>query len=142
MLARIHSMALVGIEALTCEVEVDVTGRGFGAPTLVGLPDSAVKESVDRIRSALINSGFGRPRTKTTINLAPADVRKEGPAFDLPIAVGMLLADDQVRSDSVGDYLMAGELALDGRVRSIKGALSMAIHARPPRECRRGCRRQ
>ena len=123
-------MALTGIEAMTCEVEVDVTGRGFGVPTLVGLPDSAVKESVDRIRSALINSGFRPPRTKTTINLAPADVRKEGPAFDLPIAVGMLLADDQFRSEEPDTCLLAGELALDGRVRSIKGALSMAIHAR------------
>jgi len=130
MLARIHSTALAWIEALGCEVEVDVTGRGFGVPTLVGLPDSAVKESIDRIRSALTNSGFAPPRTRTTINLAPADVRKEGPAFDLPIAVGLLLADDQFRSESMDEYLMAGELALDGRVRPIKGALSMAIHAR------------
>ncbi|MBU0617579.1 MAG: YifB family Mg chelatase-like AAA ATPase [Planctomycetes bacterium] len=130
MLARIHSMALTGIEAVTCEVEVDVTGRGFGFPTLVGLPDSSVKESSDRIRSALTNSGFAPPRTKTTINLAPADVRKEGPAFDLPIAIGMLLADDQIRSDTADQYLLAGELALDGRVRPIKGALSMAIHGR------------
>jgi magnesium chelatase family protein len=130
MLARIHSMALAGIEAIGCEVEVDVTGRGFGVPTLVGLPDSAVKESIDRIRSALRNSGFSPPRTKTTINLAPADVRKEGPAFDLPIAVGLLLADDQIRSEIADEYLLAGELALDGRVRPIKGALSMAIHAR------------
>ncbi len=123
-------MALAGIDARTCEVEVDVTGRGFGVPTLVGLPDSAVKESVDRIRSALRNSGFAPPRTRTTINLAPADVRKEGPAFDLPIAVGMLLADDQARSEVADSYLMAGELALDGRVRPIKGSLSMAIHGR------------
>ena len=129
MLARIHSMALTGIEAIGCEVEVDVTGRGFGIPTLVGLPDSAVKESVDRIRSALVNSGFASAHSKTTINLAPADVKKEGPAFDLPIALGMLLADDQVRSEIADDYLVAGELALDGRVRPIKGALSMALLA-------------
>jgi len=130
MLARLHSMALMGIEARACEVEVDVTGRGFATPTIVGLPDSAVKESIDRIRSALTNSGFSPPRTRTTINLAPADVRKEGPAFDLPIALCMLLADDQVRTEVGADYLIAGELALDGRVRPIKGALSMAILAR------------
>jgi len=130
MLARIHSMSLAGIDARTCEVEVDVTGRGFGTPTLVGLPDSAVKESIDRIRSALSNSGFGIPRTRTTINLAPADVKKEGPAYDLPIALGLLLADDQLRSDRVQQYLVAGELALDGRVRPIKGALCMALLAK------------
>ncbi len=123
-------MSLAGIDARPCEVEVDVTGRGFGLPTLVGLPDSAVKESIDRIRSALTNSGFATPKTKTTINLAPADVRKEGPAFDLPIALGMLLADDQLRSDDAENYLVAGELALDGRVRPIPGALSMALLAR------------
>ncbi len=130
MLARLHSIALVGIEARACEIEVDVTGRGFGVTTIVGLPDSAVKESVDRIRSALSNSGFASPRTRSTINLAPADVKKEGPAFDLPIALCMLLADDQLRSDIADQYLIAGELALDGRVRSIKGALSMSILAR------------
>lgn len=130
MLARLNSTALIGIDARPCEVEIDVTGRGFGIPTLVGLPDSTVKESIERIRSALTNSGFSPPKTKTTINLAPADVKKEGPAFDLPIAVGMLLADDQVRSDSADGYLIAGELALDGRVRPIKGALSMALHCR------------
>ena len=130
MLSRIHSMALNGIEAIPCEIEVDVTGRGFGFPTLVGLPDSAVKESIDRIRSALTNSGFGPPKTRTTINLAPADIRKEGPAFDLPIAIGMLLADDQVKGLGVEEYLIAGELALDGRVRPIKGALSIALLCR------------
>ncbi len=123
-------MALHGIEAVPCEVEVHVTGRGFGFPTLVGLPDSAVKESLDRIRSALTNSGFGAPRTRTTINLAPADVRKEGPSFDLPIAVGLMLADDQIKAEDVEQYLIAGELALDGRLRPIKGALSIALHCR------------
>jgi magnesium chelatase family protein len=130
MFARIHSMALAGIEARPCEVEVDVSGRGFGVPTLVGLPDSAVKESIDRIRSALANSGYTLPKTKTTVNLAPADIKKEGPAFDLPIAIGFLLADDQLRSDFAEQYLMAGELALDGRVREIKGALSIALLCR------------
>ena len=130
MLARLHSMALAGIEARACEVEVDVSGRGFGNPTLVGLPDSAVKESIDRIRSALRNSGFALPKSRSTVNLAPADIRKEGPAFDLAIALGLLLADDQFRSEIAGEYLVAGELALDGRIRPIKGALSMALLGR------------
>ncbi|MEW6250321.1 MAG: YifB family Mg chelatase-like AAA ATPase [Planctomycetota bacterium] len=130
MFARLHSMALVGIEARPCDIEVDVSGRGFGVTTLVGLPDSAVKESTDRIRSALFNSGFCFPRTKTTISLAPADIRKEGPAFDLPIALALLLADDQLRSEVTDQYLVAGELALDGLVRPIKGALSIAILCR------------
>lgn len=130
MLARVHSMSLAGIDARPCEVEVDVTGRGFGNTTIVGLPDSAIKESVERIRSALSNAGFAFPRTRSTINLAPADVKKEGPAFDLPIALGLLLADDQLRSEIAAEFLIAGELALDGRVRPIKGALSMALLAR------------
>lgn len=129
MFARVHSMALIGIEALLCEVEVDVTGRGFGLPNLVGLPDSAVKESLDRIRSALHNSGFAPPKTRTTISLAPADIRKEGPAFDLPIAIAMLVGDDQLRGERLDEFLIAGELALDGRVRPIKGALSLALLA-------------
>lgn len=123
-------MSLTGIDARPCEVEVDVTGRGFGFPTIVGLPDSAVKESIDRIRSALTNSGFAPPRTKTTINLAPADIKKEGPAFDLPMALGLLLADDQIQSGNAEEYLIAGELALDGRVRPTRGVLSMAILCR------------
>lgn len=130
MLARIHSVSLAGIDARPCEVEVDVTGHGFGVPLIVGLPDSAVKESVERIRSALFNSGFRTPRTRTTINLAPADVRKEGPAFDLPIALGLLLGDDQIRGAGAERYLVAGELALDGRVRPTRGVLSMALMCR------------
>lgn len=130
MLSRIHSVSMTGIEAIGCEVEVDVTGRGFDKPTLVGLANSAVRESLDRIRSALVNSGFCQPKTRTTINLAPADVRKDGPALDLPIAIGLLLADDQLRCEAAERYLLAAELALDGRVRPIQGALSMALHAR------------
>lgn len=130
MLARLHSIALVGIEARHCEIEVDVTGRGFDIPTLVGLPDSTVRESIERIRSALANSGYSTPQTRTTINLAPADLRKEGPAYDLPIALGMLLGDDQIQSDVLDEVLIAGELALDGRVRPIRGTLSMALLAR------------
>ena len=134
MFARAHSVALVGIDARACEVEVDVASRGFSSPTVVGLPDSAVKESVDRIRSALTNAGYHFPRPKTTINLAPADIRKEGPAFDLPIALAVLAADEQLRPERLADFLVAGELALDGRVRPIKGMLSMALLAK---ECGR-----
>ncbi len=137
MFSRLHSVALVGIDARPCEIEVDVSGRGFGTPTLVGLPDSAVKESIDRIRSALFNSGFTLPRTRTTVNLAPADVKKEGPAFDLPIALGLLLSDDQLRSEAAGQYMIAGELSLDGQVRPIRGALSLAMLCRE--HAFRGC---
>jgi magnesium chelatase family protein len=123
-------MALVGIDARACEIEVDVSGRGFGSQTIVGLPDSAVKESIDRIRSALYNSGFSLPKTRTTINLAPADLKKEGPAYDLPIALGLLMADDQLRVEDVERYMIAGELSLDGLVKPIRGALSLAMLAR------------
>jgi magnesium chelatase family protein len=130
MLAQLHSVALVGIEAVGCEVEADVSGRGLPATTIVGLPDPAVKESIDRVRSAMINSGFGFPKTRTVINLAPADLRKEGPAFDLPIAIGLILAEGAVTGELTDQYLIAGELALDGRVRAVKGALSMALLAK------------
>ena len=120
---------MVGIEAIPCEVEVDVSGRGLPGVTLVGLPDAAVKEAVDRVRPAMINSGFGFPTSRTVINLAPADLRKEGPAFDLPIALGLIIGDGLVPGELNGDYIVAGELALDGRVRRIKGALSLAMLA-------------
>src|SRR5512141_2343512 len=92
MLSRLHSMALAGIEAIACEVEVDVASRGFANAAIVGLPDTAVKESLERVRAALRNSGFDWPKYKTVINLAPADIKKEGPAFDLAIALGMIFA--------------------------------------------------
>lgn len=130
MLSRLHSVALAGIEAIRCEIEVDVASRGFANAAIVGLPDAAVKESLERVRSALRNSGYDWPRYKTLINLAPADIKKEGPAFDLPIALGMVFAGGEGTPDRAGTYLIAGELALDGRVRPIKGALSMAMLAR------------
>ena len=130
MLTRLHSVALSGIEGFACEVEVDVTSRGLPQSVLVGLPDQATKESLERIRAALTNCGYQWPRHRTVINLAPADIRKEGSAFDLPIALGMIAADSQVEVDGLDDFLVAGELALDGRVRPIKGALSMAILAK------------
>lgn len=130
MIARLHSVAFHGIEAVPVEVEVDVARQGFSGPVIVGLADTAIKESIERVRSALQNVGFAFPRFKTVINLAPADLRKEGPIFDLAMGVGILLADGQVRTDVVQHYVLAGELALDGRVRSVRGALSAAMLAR------------
>ncbi len=129
MLARLHSVALLGIEAIACEVEVDVAERGFAATTIVGLPDAAVKESTERVQTSLLNCGYKIPRHRSVINLAPADIKKEGPAFDLPIALGVMIAGGLIESDRTDAYLVAGELALDGRVRPIKGALSMALLA-------------
>lgn len=130
MLVRIQSVTLVGIEAVPCEVEVNVATRGFAAAQIVGLPDAAVKESLERIRTAIVNCGYAPPSRRTVINLAPADIRKEGPALDLPIAVGMLFAEDGSTPETLPDYFITGELALDGRVRPVKGALSMAMLAK------------
>ncbi len=127
MIAQLHSVAFNGIQAVPVEVEVDVARRGFAGTAVVGLPDAAVKESIERVRSAMQNSGYDFPRYKTVINLAPADLRKEGPIFDLPIALGISLANGNAVSEQTDGYLVAGELALDGRVRPIRGALSAAI---------------
>jgi magnesium chelatase family protein len=135
MLAKVHAFVLQGIDALPCEVEVDHAEKAEAGPkpTIVGLADTAVKESADRIRSALWNCGYGWPEGRLTINLAPADLRKEGNALELPIALGILLTNRVLKADRSNvhkKYLVAGELALDGRVRPIKGALSMAMLAR------------
>lgn len=130
VLVRTHSVTLVGIDAVACEVEVDVSTKGFATPTIVGLPDAAVKESIERIRTAITNCGYRPPSKRTVINLAPADIKKEGPALDLPIALGMLFAEDGAAPETVRDYVIVGELALDGRVRPVKGALSMAMLAK------------
>ena len=130
VLTRLHSVALSGIDGIACEVEVDVTSRGLPQSVLVGLPDQTTKESLERIRAALTNCGYQWPRHRTVINLAPADLKKEGSAFDLPIALGMVIADGQIMSDALDAFLVAGELALDGRVRSVKGVLSMAVLAK------------
>jgi magnesium chelatase family protein len=130
MIARLYSVAFDGIEAVPIDVEVDVAKHGFSGTTVVGLPDAAVKESIDRVRSALQNSGFTFPRYRTVVNLAPADLRKEGPLFDLPIALGILFANGDVVPDHHRDYMILGELALDGRVRNIRGAMSAAMLAR------------
>jgi magnesium chelatase family protein len=129
MLARVLSAAVNGIEAFPVEVEVNC-GWGDTIIVIVGLPDVAVKESRDRVSTALTNSGFKFPMGRSTINLAPADVKKEGPSFDLPIAIGMLAASDQLQSDELDNYIMVGELALTGAVRPVKGVLPIALRAR------------
>ena len=129
MLARLHSVAIEGIEGIICEVEVDVARGGFEKSLIVGLPDAAVKESTERVKSAIINSGYKYPKTQSLVNLAPADTKKEGPAFDLPIALGMLLGKGVFTSPVLKDYVIVGELALDGRVRPVNGVLSMTITA-------------
>ncbi len=129
MLAKVCAASVQGIEALPVEVEVHA-GWGDTRIVIVGLPDAAVRESQDRVLTALLNSGFKFPIGRTTINLAPADVRKEGPSFDLPIAMGLLAASEQMRSDQLGHFVMVGELALTGAVRPVKGVLPIALRAR------------
>ena len=129
MLAKVCSAAVNGIEAYPIEVEVNA-GYGDTLIVIVGLPDAAVKESRDRVMTALINSGFTFTFGRTTINLAPADVKKEGPSFDLPIAIGMLAASEQLETDQLDNFVMVGELALTGAVRPVKGVLPIALRAR------------
>ncbi len=130
MLAKLLSAAMLGIDALPVEVEVDIAGRGLPHFTVVGLPDAAVKESRDRVKAALKNVGFKFPLKPITVNLAPADLKKEGSCFDLPIALGLAAAEGAVPMEALEGYLFSGELSLDGRVKSVRGALSMAILAR------------
>jgi magnesium chelatase family protein len=130
MLSKILSSALIGIEAHPVEVEVDITSKGLPHFSMVGLPDTAVKESRDRVRAALKNTGFVFPLKQVTVNLAPADLKKEGSAFDLPIAMGILASEEVLPPESMKGYMITGELSLDGRLKPVKGALSMAIKAR------------
>lgn len=128
MLTQVDSGALHGIDAFTVHVEVDVQS-GMPAWTIVGLPDTAVQESRERVRTAIRNSGLDYPLQRLTVNLAPADTRKEGPSFDLPIAVGILAVSEQVPMNELDSMLIVGELSLDGSVRPVNGALSLALHA-------------
>lgn len=130
MLATVLSAAIQGIDAVAVQVEVNTGEAGEPKLILVGLPDAAVKESDDRVFSALSNSGFEMPRTRTTINLAPGDVRKEGPIYDLPIALGILVATGQMATSRLDEFLIAGELGLSGTTRPIRGALAMALLAK------------
>jgi len=129
MLARVFSCAVIGLDGVVVEVEVDTSG-GLPKMVIVGLPDAAVQESRERVQSAIKNAGYYYPRTKLTVNLAPASVRKEGPAYDLPIALGVLIATSQLDPGSVKDTLVIGELSLDGGLRHVKGVLPMAALAR------------
>jgi len=128
MLAKVLTCALIGLEGAIVEVEVDVA-RGLPSLTIVGLPNTTVKESSERVRSAIINSGFRYPLARLTVNLAPADLRKEGTAYDLPIAVGILAASEQLFPPDER-ALIIGELSLDGTVRHVNGVLPMASLAR------------
>ena len=129
MLAKVYSAAVNGVHANPIEVEVNA-GWGDTKILIVGLPDAAVRESRDRVTTAITNSGYKFPMGKTVINLAPADVKKEGPSFDLPIAIGMLAASDQCNAPDLDGYLIVGELALTGAIRPIKGTLPIALRAR------------
>src|SRR5690348_16038378 len=133
MLAKFYSAAVYGVDAYEIEVEVN-DGRGEVAIVVVGLPDTAVKESKDRVTTAVANSGFNWPRGRTTINLAPADVKKEGPSFDLPIALGMVAVAQEIDTSAFCDFSFVGELALDGSIRAVKGVLPIALEARRTRK--------
>ncbi|MBW4519650.1 MAG: YifB family Mg chelatase-like AAA ATPase [Scytolyngbya sp. HA4215-MV1] len=128
MLARIWSASLVGIDAVQVGVEVDVSG-GLPGIVIVGLPDTAVQESRERVRAALKNAGYAFPMRKIVVNLTPADLRKEGPSFDLPICIGILAASEQVNTQQLEDYLFLGEMSLDGTLRPVTGVLAIAAAA-------------
>jgi magnesium chelatase family protein len=130
MLARVYSAAVLGVEAFEVEIEVNAGVGGDPRMVLVGLPDTAVKESRDRVTTAISNSGFTWPKCRTTINLAPADVKKEGPSFDLPIALGLVALGERGLLDRMQDCCAVGELALTGEVRPVKGVLPVALEAR------------
>jgi magnesium chelatase family protein len=129
MLARVFSCAVIGLDGVTVEVEVDA-GRGLPKMTIVGLPDTAVQESRERVQTAVKNSGFTYPRKPVIVNLAPASVRKEGPYYDLPIALGVLAMLGIIPQAELAGSLVIGELSLDGSVRHVRGVLPMAAHAR------------
>lgn len=128
MLAKVYSSAVVGLDAVSIEVEVDIASQGLPNFTIVGLPDKSVEEAKERVRSAIRNSGADFPARRITVNLAPGDLPKEGPSYDLPIAVGILLASGQLTTD-LTDTMITGELSLDGKVRGVAGILPQALLA-------------
>jgi len=128
MLARIASAAVLGIDAYLVDVETDIAA-GLPSFATVGLPHGAVKEGRERVNAAIQNTGYEFPLSRITVNLAPADVRKDGSAFDLPIALGILTATGHVQAEALKGWLVLGELGLDGEIRPIRGALSMALAA-------------
>ena len=129
MLVKVDSAALHGIEGVVVSVEVDVS-RGLPSFTTVGLPDSSVRESKDRVKAAIKNCGYEVPPRKITVNLSPADLRKEGPSFDLPIALGLLTTTGIIQQEMVQGYLAVGELSLDGSLLPVVGILSIAMTAK------------
>jgi len=129
MLAKVYSCAVIGLEAAIVEVEVDTT-NGLPSFVVVGLPDAAVQESRERVQAAIRNAGFPFPMKRLTVNLAPASLRKEGPAYDLPIALGVLAAAGLIMPESFDSTLVMGELSLDGSVRHVRGVLPMTALAR------------
>jgi len=129
VLAKVFSSAVIGIDAYLVDVEVDIA-KGLPTFTTVGLPETAVKESKERVKSAVVNSGYRFPDDRITVNLAPASIKKEGTGFDLPIALGILTATGLVPQGIVDRYLILGELSLDGRVKPVNGALPMALAAK------------
>ena len=129
MLATIESATVIGVDACRVHVEIDVS-RGFPHFQLVGLPDTSIKESRDRVRAAMLNSGFDFPPSRITINLAPGDVRKGGPTFDLPIAIGLLAARGEIKRDDFAGIVHVGELSLDGSIQPARGVLPIAAEAR------------
>ena len=130
MLSKVLSASIIGIEAFPVEVEVDISSRGLPHFSMVGLPDAAVKESRDRVRAALKNIGFNFPLKQITVNLAPADLKKEGSSFDLPIAIGIITSEGLIEPEAASGYVFTGELSLDGRIKPVRGSLSMALKVR------------
>ena len=128
MLAKVISAAVLGVDAFEVQIEVDISG-GLPCVMVVGLPDAAVQESRERVRSAIRNAGLPFPASRIVINLAPADVRKEGPAFDLPIALAVLAAQGVIPQERLDNTVISGELALDGAIRPLKGAINISLYA-------------
>ena len=129
MFIKVLGMSVIGMDSFPVSVEVDVS-QGLPQFSTVGLPDASVKESRDRIRAAIKNSGYSFPRSHVTINLAPADIRKEGTGFDLPIAVGILAAENMIEEDALLNCIFLGELSLDGSIKGVRGVLTAAFKAR------------
>ena len=131
-MSRVESFVLQGIDAVPCEIEVDLCTSGLSGMAMVGLPDTAVRESIERVKTAIRTCGYRYPWRKATICLAPGDLRKEGPVFDLPISIAILAADGAIPASGppIGSFLFAGELALDGRLRPVRGAVSLAMLAK------------
>ncbi len=126
MISKVNSFGLLGLEAYPVEIEIDVA-KGLPALTLVGLADTAIKESRERVRSAIKNSGFKWPAQRITVNLAPSDIKKEGACFDLPIALGILASSGQINRDLLNNYAFLGELSLDGQIRPVRGILVISL---------------